>query len=258
LIAPDYPIPGTMVGAYEPRQDDAFVVQIQHDGVFCVGSLLAAQWVVSAAHCKPIYNVGETLVVAGTSTPGHGGQAVGVDGVVLHPMYSLNGEALYGDDSPEVGHDIALLHLDRPLPYPTVALGEDVSPGAQLRAAAFQMDCDGISVERRCHDPRRQDLDLSVVAPSRCAGMATAVEHCLQADRGKGLCRGSSGAPLLQQAPTGVRLVAIVSRDGDEDKGCAGGLAVVTSIAPHSAWISKTIAAGLGPDGLPAIAGPRR
>lgn len=257
-VDPAYPIPATMYGAQNPSERYDFVVQIRQNGEFCVGTLVSPNWVLSAAHCKRIYSVGETAVVAGTPTPDHGGEKATVDGVVLHPEYRLNYDPTYSAQPESNGDDLALLHLDRPLRLPVAALGGDVPPGTELRGVAFQEDCGGTTSQRRCHNPRQQQVDLRTVAPSGCSGIAPVRELCLHYDQGKAMCRGTSGAPLFALTPDGVRLAAVVSRDGDQDISCLGGAGIVTSVARYSAWITKTITPGLGPDGVPAIAGPRR
>jgi secreted trypsin-like serine protease len=255
---PIYPIPVTMYGEQQPSEPYAFVVQIQHKGEFCVGTLLSPNWVISAAHCNRLYSVGETAVVAGTPTPDQGGETAIVDGVVLHPGYRLNYDPSFNVKPESIGDDLALLHLNRPMNVPVATLSGDISPGVELRGVAFQMNCSGTTSQRRCHNPRQQQVGLRTVAPGGCAGIAPVLELCLRYDQGKGMCRGTSGAPLFQPTADGVRLAAVVSRDGDMDGSCIGGAAIVTSVARYAPWIARTITPGLGPDGLPAIAGPRR
>ncbi|CAH1183683.1 unnamed protein product [Phaedon cochleariae] len=88
-----------------------FIVSIKKDNNkhVCGGTIVAAQWILTAAHC--VANQTNLSVLAGAvdnSKLDERSQLVGIDHVVIHDQYDY-------DDSENIENDIALLYLDEPL-----------------------------------------------------------------------------------------------------------------------------------------------
>jgi secreted trypsin-like serine protease len=213
---------------------------------FCGGSLVAKDWVVTAAHCVDGLTISEVDVVAGIynlQTPAPGYQRRNVKKIIIHPNWN----------SANNNSDIALLRLSS-----AVSLGGSGATKTQTIELVDASIGDLAGVDSwvtgwgntesvPLWPTQLYEVEVPIITNSDCNnashynGGITNNMLCAGLDAGgKDSCQGDSGGPLVVTDVNGqFRLAGIVSwGDGCADPMLPG---VYTRVSNFTAWVNSEI-----------------
>lgn len=187
-------------GAYD------FTASLQDgDFAFCGGSVIAAQWVLTAAHCVPDGNASGLSVVVGTVDNSNGsGERRAVAEVLVHPAYDANAST----------SDVALLRLAAPTSVVPIALATAADDALEADDAPVKVtgwgDQTPLAGGGLLTTNRLREVDLAIVGDDECGdangGFDAATGVCAAAFL-KDSCQGDSGGPLF--ATSGGRRIQV-------------------------------------------------
>ncbi|KAH0816870.1 hypothetical protein GEV33_005921 [Tenebrio molitor] len=182
-------------------------ISLQYYGShICGGSIISANYVVTAAHCTDGLTAGSLTVRAGTSTRGSGGQVVNVARINQNPSYNDR----------VIDYDISVLQLSSSLSLGSsvAAVGLPSSSTSWSAGTSVLVTGWGTTTEGSSSLPSAlQGVNVQIVSQSTCSsayGSGSITDRMLCAGvtgGGKDACQGDSGGPLV----VGNVLAGIVS-----------------------------------------------
>lgn len=211
-----------------------------YNAQFCGGSLVAATWVVTAAHCVEGETAASIDVLVGTNSLASGGTRIAASAIYVHPNYSAS-----TDDS-----DIALIKLASSTSVQTIGLvsASNEATVAEPGTVATISGWGDLAENSGNYPTLLHEAQVPIVSNTVCngdyGGSITANMLCAGYDEGGvDTCQGDSGGPLVVPNGSGSYLLAGVTSFGI---GCARSTyyGVYTRVSKFNDWIKAKIGGG--------------
>ncbi|SFQ73109.1 Trypsin [Amycolatopsis arida] len=233
-----------IVGGRNATQSYPFMGSLQSrswSGHMCGASLIAPTWAVTAAHClhegtdkRRVLDPARWQVRVNSLDSGQGGEVLPAAQFILHPEYVRTVRLI---------HDIALIRLARPAATPPIPIADAAGPvGTRTRIMGWGTTCpDPNRQGPNCFPETLQELDTTILDPSRCEVLNRGSEICTDSPGGNsGVCYGDSGGPQVRTVAGRWELIGVASHLGSSRTSTCGRYpSGYVDVPAHRDWIQQ-------------------